>query len=61
MMEADRDKRLQNQQRLRDLIRAHSDTMQVFCAHDATELQTMIRQRVFAPGVGDTPEHRVSA
>jgi glyoxylase-like metal-dependent hydrolase (beta-lactamase superfamily II) len=34
----DKKKRLENQQRLRELIRDHGDTVRVFSAHDPTEL-----------------------
>ena len=37
MMEADRDKRLMNQERLRQLVLNHKDEITVFSAHDAVE------------------------
>lgn len=33
-MEVDRDKRLKNQERLRQLVKEHGSEVQVFCAHD---------------------------
>jgi glyoxylase-like metal-dependent hydrolase (beta-lactamase superfamily II) len=37
MMEVDRAARLNNQERLRNLIRRHGDSVEVFCAHDPAE------------------------
>jgi glyoxylase-like metal-dependent hydrolase (beta-lactamase superfamily II) len=36
--EVDRHARLANQERLRELLRQHSDEVEIFCAHDAGEL-----------------------
>ena len=41
MMEVDRDLRLQNQERLRQLKRAHGDEVTVFCSHDEKERVAM--------------------
>ncbi len=40
MMDSDRPARLDNQQRLRNLIAAAHDEVQVFCSHDASELRS---------------------
>jgi len=39
LMEKDRKLRLHNQERLRELVRLHSDEVTVFCAHDAEEFE----------------------
>jgi glyoxylase-like metal-dependent hydrolase (beta-lactamase superfamily II) len=39
MMEKDRGARLQNQQRLRELVRDHGRDIQVICSHDPRELE----------------------
>jgi hypothetical protein len=39
MMEKDRAKRLDNQQRLRDLVRAQGSTVDIFCSHDMAEFE----------------------
>ena len=39
LMEVDRPARLANQERLRDLRRAHGGEVRVFCSHDVVELQ----------------------
>lgn len=41
LMEVDRGKRLANQDRLRDLKRAQSGRLTVFCSHDAVELEAL--------------------
>jgi glyoxylase-like metal-dependent hydrolase (beta-lactamase superfamily II) len=41
MLEKDRTARLQNQERLRELIRSHSDYVEVFCAHDVVEFERL--------------------
>jgi len=41
MMEADREQRLGNQQRLRDLKRQHGGEVTIFCSHDQKELEAM--------------------
>lgn len=43
LMEVDRKSRLENQHRLRDLIRAHSDEVLVSCSHDPAELEMFQR------------------
>lgn len=48
MMEVDRGARLDNQQRLRALIRERGSEISVFCAHDPVELRAM-QARVPAP------------
>ncbi|MFZ6182192.1 MBL fold metallo-hydrolase [Nannocystis pusilla] len=40
MMEFDRQARLRNQQRLRDLSYQHGDAVRVLCAHDSVEFET---------------------
>ena len=40
-MEVDREKRLMNQQRLRELVRDRGREVQVFCAHDIVEFERM--------------------
>ncbi len=39
LMEVDREARLANQARLRELVRDHGDELRIFCAHDAIELE----------------------
>jgi hypothetical protein len=39
MMAADNDTRLANQNRLRELKRAHGSEIRLFCAHDPKELE----------------------
>ena len=39
MMEKDRDARHQNQARLRELVRGHSDEVKVVCSHDPDEME----------------------
>lgn len=41
LMEVDRHKRLENQERLRDLKKAEGDRMTIFCSHDAVELEAL--------------------
>lgn len=41
MMEKDRRARLWNQERLRELCRAHAREVEVFCAHDLVELERL--------------------
>ena len=41
MMDTDRGQRFANQQRLRDLKRAHANEVTIFCSHDAVELENM--------------------
>jgi glyoxylase-like metal-dependent hydrolase (beta-lactamase superfamily II) len=41
MLEKDRTARLQNQARLRELIRMQSDEVEVFCAHDVVEFERL--------------------
>jgi glyoxylase-like metal-dependent hydrolase (beta-lactamase superfamily II) len=41
MMEVDRTQRLANQERLRDLKRAHGRELTIFCSHDMEELQAL--------------------
>jgi glyoxylase-like metal-dependent hydrolase (beta-lactamase superfamily II) len=43
MMEVDRESRLMNQRRLRQLIRNHSAEVKIFSAHDAVELEAFRR------------------
>jgi hypothetical protein len=48
MMEKDRRLRLENQQRLRDLVRDHGDEVRVFSAHDWIELETLKAEAVIS-------------
>ena len=48
-MEVDREKRLANQQRLRELVRDQGREVQVFCAHDIVEFERMQRSSAAAP------------
>lgn len=41
MMEKDREARLSNQRRLRELRRSHGAAVQIFCAHDVREFERM--------------------
>jgi glyoxylase-like metal-dependent hydrolase (beta-lactamase superfamily II) len=41
MLEKDRNARLHNQERLRELIRNHSSEVEVFCAHDVVEFERL--------------------
>ncbi len=51
MMEVDRTARLMNQRRLRELVRTHGRSVQLFCAHDHVEFETFaIRERSAGPG-----------
>jgi glyoxylase-like metal-dependent hydrolase (beta-lactamase superfamily II) len=52
MMEVDRKARLMNQRRLRELVRTHSRSVQVFCAHDHVEFEAFaIREHSAESGV----------
>lgn len=46
MMEVDREARLANQQRLRDLVRVHGDEVKVLCSHDAVEFDAWVARSV---------------
>jgi glyoxylase-like metal-dependent hydrolase (beta-lactamase superfamily II) len=46
LMEKDRELRLKNQDRLRQLVRQHSAHVRVFCAHDLTEFEQLRGQRL---------------
>lgn len=64
LMESDRGKRLANQDRLRELLKNHGDTVSVFCAHDASELRAMQRlstARPEAPPPEERPRPQPSA
>jgi glyoxylase-like metal-dependent hydrolase (beta-lactamase superfamily II) len=41
MMEKDRSMRLLNQQRMRELRRAHGDEVEIFCGHDVIEFERL--------------------
>ena len=46
MMEVDRQARLTNQRRLRDLVRTHCGSVRVMCAHDHVEFEAFaMRER----------------
>jgi glyoxylase-like metal-dependent hydrolase (beta-lactamase superfamily II) len=49
LMEVDRGQRLWNQSRLRELARRQGDTVELFCAHDATEFERACARREAAP------------
>ena len=49
MMEKDRQARLANQARLRDLRRAHGDEVQVLCAHDPVEFERLAGRPMGTP------------
>lgn len=51
MMDTKRDLRLANQVRLRNLVREHSRTVRVFCAHDAVELDAFRNEQPGPPHV----------
>ncbi len=44
MMDTDRELRFANQERLRDLKRAHGGDVTIFCSHDEKELEAMQRR-----------------
>jgi len=56
MMEVDRRARLNNQQRLRDLLYQHGDAVRVLCAHDSVEFETWAARGPH----GSPPERRES-
>jgi hypothetical protein len=49
LMEVDREQRLGNQQRLRDLKRQHGSEVTIFCSHDELELEAMQRSAGQSP------------
>jgi glyoxylase-like metal-dependent hydrolase (beta-lactamase superfamily II) len=49
MMEKDRDARLRNQQRLRELRRRHGDEIQVTCSHDVLEFERLAGRSAALP------------
>jgi glyoxylase-like metal-dependent hydrolase (beta-lactamase superfamily II) len=53
LMEVDRERRLANQQRLRELKRAHGDAVTVFSAHDPIELARL-------QATPATPQHAIA-
>jgi hypothetical protein len=52
-MEVDREARLGNQERLRQLKRQHGSEVKIFCSHDELELEAM-------QGLGGSPSGRAS-
>lgn len=46
MMEVDREARLANQARLRELVRTHGDEVKVLCSHDAVEFDAWVARSV---------------
>lgn len=46
MMEVDREARLANQARLRELVRTHGDEVKVTCSHDAVEFDAWVARSV---------------
>jgi glyoxylase-like metal-dependent hydrolase (beta-lactamase superfamily II) len=59
VMEKDRTARLDNQRRLRSLVRTHGDEVTVCCAHDAAELERLTGRSSRAP-IGAVPRTRVA-
>lgn len=49
MMEKDRQARLNNQQRLRELNATHGDTVSIFCSHDVHEFERLARRSAHVP------------
>jgi hypothetical protein len=60
MMEKDRGLRLNNQARLRDLVRDHGKDVTVFCAHDATEFEAMSGRAANVPAQREREVGRAS-
>lgn len=54
-MEVDRAKRLENQRRLRELVRHRSSEVRVFCAHDPVEMEMLSARAVPVPAPFPTP------
>lgn len=54
LMEKDRQARLVNQARLRELVREHGATVTVFCSHDPTELERITGRDANQP-IGSVP------
>jgi glyoxylase-like metal-dependent hydrolase (beta-lactamase superfamily II) len=55
LMEKDRWARLQNQRRLRHLVRRHADEVRVFCAHDPHEFELLAGRALDVPQPPDGP------
>jgi glyoxylase-like metal-dependent hydrolase (beta-lactamase superfamily II) len=49
MMDKDRDQRLKNQRRLRELLRDHGSEVRVTCAHDPRDFETLARRALDEP------------
>ena len=49
MLEKDREVRLSNQQRLRELRREHGDAVELYCSHDVAEFERMARRSAQTP------------
>ena len=60
MMEKDRAARLANQQRLRDLVEAHADAVQVICSHDPRELEHDTGRSLDAPVAAPASEATIA-
>lgn len=60
LMEVDRQKRLANQARLRELVKAQGDKVKVFCSHDIVELGAM-KKLSRAAGLRRRPDRTVIA
>jgi glyoxylase-like metal-dependent hydrolase (beta-lactamase superfamily II) len=60
LMETDRELRLENQLRLRELVHAHGRDVRVFCAHDAVEFERLAARAAEQPRVeereGEAPK-----
>lgn len=63
MMEKNRQARLWNQDRLRQLHRSHSDTVRIFCSHDVREFEQLSRRSADVPArrPGAAPLHAGAA
>ena len=60
LMDTDRDQRFANQERLRDLKRAHGGQITIFCSHDEKELEAMQRGEPLARQSGPAQPHRMA-
>jgi glyoxylase-like metal-dependent hydrolase (beta-lactamase superfamily II) len=57
MMEKNRGARLWNQHRLRELKRAHGQSVEVFCAHDVVEFERLSGHSARLPAQAMAPRH----
>jgi glyoxylase-like metal-dependent hydrolase (beta-lactamase superfamily II) len=61
LMEVDRQQRLANQRRLRQLVKSHGDKVKVFCSHDIVELSTLKKISRASDGARRRPDRAVIA